>query len=110
MAYNMTRFIETRIFTKQVTACLDDVEYLSMQQHLLLHPDAGVLIRGTHGLRKLRWGRQDHGKRGGMRVIYYHDTSSCSIYLLTLYLKADSDNLTDEQARRLSDLVLRELK
>jgi len=110
MAYIMTRFIETRIFTRQVTAYLEDGDYLAMQHHLLMNPDAGMLIRGAHGLRKLRWGRKDKGKRGGLRLIYFHDPSSCTLYMLYLYLKADADDLTDDQVRQLSDAVLRELK
>ncbi|VFN03575.1 MAG: hypothetical protein BECKG1743F_GA0114225_108202 [Candidatus Kentron sp. G] len=64
-------FMETPIFTKAITRLLSDDEYRELQGKLLLHPDAGVLIKGSGGLRKIRWKGRGTGKRGGIRVIYY---------------------------------------
>jgi len=63
--------IETSIFTRQVLALLDDDEYRRLQTVLVVHPEVGVIIPGSGGLRKLRWGAKGRGKRAGVRVIYY---------------------------------------
>jgi mRNA-degrading endonuclease RelE of RelBE toxin-antitoxin system len=63
--------IETPIFTKQLLATLSDDEYRLFQNMLLTRPDAGKVIPGSGGLRKLRWTAEGRGKRGGLRVIYY---------------------------------------
>jgi len=72
------RFVETPVFTAVVTALLSAEEYRELQLALLIRPEQGVLIRGSGGLRKLRWGVRGRGKRGGVRVIYYwHPARSC---------------------------------
>ena len=63
-------FIETSIFTAQVQEQLSDDEYKEFQESLILNPSAGDIIRGSGGLRKVRWNVGSTGKRGGVRVIY----------------------------------------
>jgi mRNA-degrading endonuclease RelE of RelBE toxin-antitoxin system len=65
-------FIESPIFTEDVRELLSDEEYSALQQFLAVQPDAGDMISGTGGLRKVRWSTPGRGKRGGARVIYYH--------------------------------------
>ncbi len=72
--------IETPIFTKQLLSVLSDDEYRQFQQALLERPDAGMVIPGSGGLRKLRWGAEGRGKRGGVRVIYYWFTTWASFF------------------------------
>lgn len=67
----MFSFIETRLFTKLVLEYLSDDEYSSLQKALTRNPDAGSVIPGSGGVRKLRWAAPGRGKRGGYRVIYY---------------------------------------
>jgi hypothetical protein len=86
-------FIETSVFTRFVNQYLTDDEYLSLQNYLLLRPDAGPVIRGTGGVRKLRWRTSSTGKRGGIRVIYYWQVSDNEIWLLTLYGKSERDTI-----------------
>ncbi|MDP3768351.1 MAG: hypothetical protein Q8S13_10075, partial [Dehalococcoidia bacterium] len=62
------RFVETPVFTAAVTSLLSDEEYRQLQLALLIRPEQGALIRGSGGLRKLRWGARGRGKRGGVRV------------------------------------------
>jgi len=66
-------FIETSIFTKEIKRLIRDDEYKQLQSVLLLRPEAGALIKGSGGLRKVRWKLRGEGKRGGLRVIYYFD-------------------------------------
>lgn len=76
MAYTLSagkqvEIIETHIFTKKIKAILSDDEYRKLQWELAINPEAGPLIPGCRGLRKLRWAIPGKGKRGGLRVIYY---------------------------------------
>lgn len=65
------RFIETPVFTASLRRTLDDATFRALQLALLLRPEQGPVLVGSGGLRKLRWGTGDRGKRGGVRVIYY---------------------------------------
>jgi len=65
----MFSFIETSLFTRLVRQYLSDQEYGELQSHLIEYPDAGAVIRGAGGVRKLRWAAAGRGKRGGYRVI-----------------------------------------
>ena len=90
-------FIETSIFTEDVLSLLTDDEYTDFQQFLANNPLAGDVIQQTGGLRKIRWVSGGKGKRGGVRVIYYHVTADSQIRLLLMYKKSLQDNLTMEQ-------------
>ena len=70
-------FFETPLFTRLLPEYLDDQEYKALQQALLENPQMGELMPGTGGFRKARWKdpRRGKGKRGGLRVIYYHLTA-----------------------------------
>ena len=68
-------------------------------------PDAGDLIRGGVGLRKLRWSAQGRGKRGGARVIYYWHVPGHRIYLIYGYVKSRSEDLTAHQLKVLRELM-----
>ena len=94
-------FVETPIFTKRVLNLLDDESYAALQTHLAKHPEAGDVIRGGGGLRKIRWAAKGHGKRGGVRVIYYWWTGKDLISMLFLYPKNEMDDLSAEQLKLL---------
>ena len=72
----------------------DDESYAALQEFLSAHPEAGDVIRGSGGIRKIRWAPKGRGKRGGSRVIYYWLAVEDHIYLLTLYGKGVKDDLT----------------
>jgi len=61
------RYAETKLFTKLVQEYLSDDEYAALQQSLVVNPQAGDVIPGSGGVRKLRWGVAGRGKRGGLR-------------------------------------------
>ena len=67
----MFTFIESPAFDRLREVYLDDDEYAELQQFMILNPEAGDLVRGSGGVRKLRWKRKGSGKRGGLRVIYF---------------------------------------
>jgi mRNA-degrading endonuclease RelE of RelBE toxin-antitoxin system len=64
--------VETSVFTKQIRSLLKEDEYRALQEKLVINPLAGAVIRGSGGLRKLRWATEGRGKSGGIRVIYYY--------------------------------------
>lgn len=104
------RFVETPIFTKVITRVIGDDEYRSLQIALMLRPEQGPVIRGTGGLRKVRWARPGAGKRGGLRVIYYWAPVERAFYMLYAYSKNEQGDVTPAQARRLGQLVREEFK
>lgn len=83
----MFEFVETPLFTKIVGRYLSADDYTELQTYLNERPEAGDVIRGSGGVRKLRWAAQGRGKRGGVRVIYYLELSKGHIWMLTLYAK-----------------------
>lgn len=104
------RFVETPIFTREVTQLLSDDEYRGVQLALVFRPEQGPLIPKGGGLRKIRWKRSGAGKRGGLRLIYYWDKDDDAIYMLFVYPKNDQEDLTPSQLRVLRKLVKEELK
>jgi hypothetical protein len=102
------RFIETPIFTRAIVALLDDEAYRLLQLALVQRPRLGAMIRGSGGLRKVRWPAPGQGKRGGLRVIYYWDEASESFYMLYAYPKGEQEDLTVQQLRVLRRLVREE--
>ncbi len=93
------------MFTKRVIAILSDEEYRLLQMHLLNKPDAGNIIKGSGGLRKLRWSAKGHGKSRGVRIIYYWFAAQHTILLLFVYAKNERDDLTTEQLEQLRRIV-----
>ena len=85
-------FVELTPFVDFRSEYWSDEDLRALQNFLVVAPDAGDLVRGGAGLRKLRWSAQGRGKRGGARVIYYWDISKHSVYLIWL---------RQERARRL---------
>lgn len=73
--------------------------------YLAEHPTAGVLIQGTGGIRKLRWGADGRGKRGGTRVIYFVGGEETPLYLLALFAKNEKADLSFAERRQLRSLV-----
>ena len=104
------RFVETPIFTREVTELLSDEEYRGLQLALLFQPEQGPLIPKGGGLRKIRWRKSGSGKRGGLRMIYFWDKDSDTIYMLFVYQKNEQEDLTPNQLRVLRKLVREELK
>jgi hypothetical protein len=96
-------FVETPIFYRRVQQLMDDDEYAEMQVFLAARPDAGAVIRGSGGMRKLRWAGSGRGKRGGLRVIYYWWVAKDRISMLLVYAKNEMDDLTAQQLKLLKN-------
>jgi mRNA-degrading endonuclease RelE of RelBE toxin-antitoxin system len=104
------KIIETTIFTKKISSLLTEEEYRNLQNELILNPVKGKIIRGSGGLRKIRWKISGRGKSGGVRIIYYWIIMKKTILMLFVYPKNEQDNLTSAQLKILKSLVEKELK
>jgi hypothetical protein len=96
-------FIELPLFTEQITDLVDDAAYGRFQRELLRQPDKGDVIPHAGGLRKVRMRLPGRGKSGGARVIYLHLLQYDVIVLFYLYTKAERENLSPDQLKRLRD-------
>jgi mRNA-degrading endonuclease RelE of RelBE toxin-antitoxin system len=102
--------VETPVFTRRVLKLLTDNDYRLLQHEVVARPDVGNIIRGSGGLRKVRWAATGRGKRGGVRVIYYWAVDRETLLMLLIYGKNEQDDLTPEQLRVLKGLVEEEFK
>jgi len=102
-------FVETPIFTRQAQDLLSEDQYRDLQDDLRKHPDVGSKIKGSGGLRKLRWGTEGRGKSGGIRVIYYWVAAQYRIFMVYIYPKSKQDDLSSEQLKALKKTVEKEL-
>ena len=98
-------FIETTIFTKLLPKYLTDDEYRALQWYLLVYPDTGDLVRGSGGIRKVRWAPEGKGKRGGIRVMYYWKKSDKEIWLLTLYSKSEKATIPGHILKKIAEEI-----
>jgi mRNA-degrading endonuclease RelE of RelBE toxin-antitoxin system len=97
--------VETSVFTRQVSAMLSMEAYRRLQITLVRNPEFGNVIRGSGGLRKMRWSSPGRGKRGGVRVIYYWAVAGERILLLFMYPKGERDDLSAGQIKVLRKIV-----
>ena len=104
-------FVELPPFERHRKDYLDDDAFLQLQQLLMLHPEAGAVIAGTGGLRKLRFAdeRRGKGKRGGLRVIYYWWDTGSQFWLFTIYDKDKASDLTKAQRETVRQMIKQEL-
>ncbi|MGQ0603101.1 MAG: type II toxin-antitoxin system RelE/ParE family toxin [Anaerolineales bacterium] len=100
--------VETSVFTRRVQTLLTDDTYRELQLLLAARPEAGTIIPESGGLRKLRWAARGHGKRGGVRVIYYWATAQNRLLMLLIYAKNERDDLSKAQLKILRQLTAEE--
>lgn len=101
----MITVAETEPFQRKVGRLLSEDERIELIAYLSINPNAGVLIQGTGGIRKLRWARSGRGKQGGVRVIYYFHNEEMPLYLLTLFGKNEKANISMAEKKLLSATV-----
>lgn len=104
-------FVELPAFERYRAEYLDDDGFRALQAALMTDAQAGDVIEGTGGLRKLRFADQRRGKgrRGGLRVIYFWWEAGAQFWLFTLFDKDEMADLTPQQRRALKAIVKAEL-
>ncbi len=98
-------YVETPIFTKLIQTLLTDEDYQLLQQELAKNPETGKLIKGSGGLRKIRWAGTGTGKRRGIRIIYFWYVARNLILMLYAYPKSKKEDLTLAQVKKLKSLM-----
>jgi hypothetical protein len=98
-------FVRFSTFEKSASGLLSEADILELELQLAAQPEAGDVIPGSRGLRKLRRPAQGRGKRGGARVIYYHVPSQDQILLIFAYAKNRQSDLTRRQLQLLAETV-----
>jgi len=104
-------FVELPAFARYRADYLKDEEFRNLQDLLLHDPEAGDVIEGTGGLRKLRFGnsKRGKGKRGGLRLIYFWWEQGRQIWLFTLYSKGEVSDLTQSDKKSLKQRLKNEI-
>jgi hypothetical protein len=100
-------FIGAPLFTQLLSDYLNDDEYRELELHPARDPEAGDVIQGTGGFRKVRWAdpRRGKGRRGGLRVIYFYFEQDRQIWFLTMYGKDEAADLTSKEERALKAAI-----
>ena len=101
--------VETPEFVTRVDKLMTEGEREKLITHLAANPTAGDVIQGTGGVRKLRWGLEGRGKRGGARVIYLYQKADLPLFALTIFAKNERADLSQQdrnELRRLTTLLV----
>ena len=101
----MITIVELPEFIRKAEKLLSETERSRLITYLAEHPTSGVMMRGTGGIRKLRWKRSGSGKSGGVRVIYYFHNQRYPLFLLTLFAKSEKVNLSQAERNALRKLT-----
>jgi hypothetical protein len=105
--------VETPEFRSATRKLMNDEERALLVDYLAYNPTAGDLIPGTGGVRKLRWGLDGRGKRGGARVIYFHHDTAMPLFALTAFAKNERADLSQQDRndfRQLTTLLVEAFK
>ncbi len=86
-------------------AGLSDDDLKDLEIFLCEHPDAGAVIQGAGGLRKLRWSIPGQGKSGGVRTLYVDFTAFGQIHMITCFRKSNKENLSTSEKNRIKSLI-----
>lgn len=97
--------VETHVFSVWADRVWRDDEREAFVDWIACHPEAGDVIPGSGGCRKVRWTRRGIGKRGGVRVIYYVRMAAGEIILLIVYAKSEFDSLSTSVLAKLKETL-----
>ena len=100
----MLTVIETPSFLRDAKKLLDDEEREALVNYLSSNPKAGVLIKGTGGIRKVRWARDDSGKSGAYRVVYFFHSMAIPFFILNVFAKNEKVNISQAERNELKQM------
>lgn len=98
-------FIESSLFSKLVYDYLSEDDYTLFQQYLLEHPEAGDVVQGSGGVRKVRWARAGTGKSSGVRVCYYTRNAAGQILLLVIFAKSVRASIPGALLKQIKEML-----
>lgn len=103
--------VEMPEFIRKAGGCMDEESRNGFIDYIAKNPEAGKIMVGTGGARKIRWtGNSNVGKRGGVRVVYYHYDASIPIFLFTVYPKNERENLSQADRNTLKSIIKQLIK
>ena len=98
----MQTIVELPEYIRRATSLLNDSEKKGIINYLASHPQEGVIMQGTGGIRKFRWASGNRGKSGGVRIIYYFHSQAMPLFLLTVFGKNEQANLSKAERNELT--------
>lgn len=101
----MLTVVETQRFIRMVETFWNEADLLEFVDFIAASPDAGTVVPGSGGLRKIRWGHSGRGKRGGVRVIYYNRLTNGEVWLLLVYDKTVQENIPSHVLRKVKEEI-----
>jgi len=101
----MVSVVETKSFESDARDCMSEDETNAFISYIAADPEAGVVIQGTGGIRKVRWAIENRGKRSGVRIIYYFHNSKIPLFLLAVFKKNEKVDLSSAEKRLLKSLA-----
>ena len=102
---NMYTISETPTFQAQGAKIWNDTERMAFISYIAENPEAGDIIQGADGARKVRWAAQGKGKRGGARVIYFNLLDDGVIVLIGVYVKSEQTNILPKAVKGLKNEI-----
>ncbi len=105
LKFKLVTIVETSFFIKESLKLISEEDANDLKSFLASNPEAGDLIPGLRGIRKLRWQANQKGKRGGARVIYFFHNEDIPLFLLDIYTKSKKDDLSSSDKKTLNNLV-----
>ena len=97
--------IETPSFMRDAKKLLNDDELRDLVSFLAYNPSAGIVLKGTGGIRKIRWAREGGGKSGGFRVIYFFHSLEIPLFALAIFAKNEKSNISQSERNALRKLT-----
>ena len=104
-APDFLEFVWLKSFERQASGLLGEIDRMELETRLIENPEAGNVMPGTGGLRKMRVAAKGKGRRGGARVIYYLRSTRGRIYVITIYAKNVKEDLTAEERKHFKSLT-----
>ena len=101
----MLTVVETPVFQGLWPLYRTEEERGDFCVHIAAHPEDGVVVAKSGGVRKVRWSRAGSGKSGGVRVIYFTRTQAGEVVLLIIYAKSKLDTLKASTLKELRHAV-----
>lgn len=103
-AVGVRTVVELPLFTRLVRGRLSEASVVTLTNFIAFNPEAGDLIEGSGGARKLRWAGSGRGKSGGARIVTYWHCAGCPVVMITIYLKNERANLTKAEVATLKNI------
>ena len=101
----MYTVIETPVYSHKVAGILTADEREAVAAFISANPMAGSVVRGSGGVRKVRWAQQGRGKSGSARIIYYNRLANGEVWLLTIYAKGDRSTIPAHELKLIKEMI-----